>query len=86
MTLNFIGFINDNYTLATDKKAAILKDFCAQYGYQEYIEDSDGKMIPNLVSRQDFANQKIRDYIVEVVNAYRVTVARAAVVYETFEL
>lgn len=86
MTLNFIGFINDNCALATDKKVIMLDDFCAQYGYQDHIEGPDGKMMPNPMSRRDFANQKIRNYIVEVVNAHRVAVARAAVVHETFEL
>jgi hypothetical protein len=82
MLLDFIQFINDNANLTAAKKTALLDDFCEQYGYQETIEnpqDPDGDPIPNPVSKKDFANQKITDYLVQSINAIRKKTAEEAV-------
>jgi len=86
MTPDFVGFIDANCTLSTDKKTAMLDDFCAQYGYQETITGEDGREIPNPGSKKDFANEKIKSFIVQTINARRVDEARAAVQYDVFSL
>jgi len=82
--LNFVGFINDAWGADAVTKAAMLADFCAQYGYREFIEDpeSPGELIPNPVSRTEFANYHITLYIVQAVNAARWKAGRDAVVIE----
>jgi hypothetical protein len=85
--LDFVGFINDNWNATTEKKLLMLHDFCAQYGYEEYILDPEtGGEIPNPESRVEFANRRITQYIVETVTAYRKIEAEKLAIYEELEL
>jgi len=86
MILDFIGFIDANCGLPTDEKVTMLDDFCAQYSYRDTVTGEDGREIPNPTTKRDFANQRIRDFIVQTVNAHRIGKARAAVEYDTFSL
>ena len=86
MLLDFIGFISTNVNLTAAQKLALLSDFCAQYGYQEQIDDGQGNIIPNPITQKEFANRKITRYIAETVNAKRWSKAIDAVIIETLEL
>ena len=60
MTLDFVGFINDNVTvLDAEQKQAMLADFCESFGY---VAEDD---------RRRYANLKIENYIKECVNRAR---------------
>lgn len=82
--LNFVGFINSTWGADAATKALMLADFCAQYGYQEFVDDpaNPGEQIPNPVTRTEFANYHITLYIVQTVNAARWKAGRDAVVIE----
>lgn len=82
MTLDFIAFINQNVSLSTAQKQAMLDDFCEQYGYQEEIEDFEGNLIPNPVSKVKFADERIYDFIRETVHATRIRRAKEATTFE----
>ena len=86
MLLDFIGFISTNVNLTAAQKLALLSDFCAQYGYQEQIDDGQGNIIPNPVTQKEFANHKITRYIIETVNAIRLSKGIDAVTIEELEL
>ena len=86
MALDFVGFINDNWSAPVAKKVALLNDFCAYYGYEETVLDPDGNPIPNPVSKQEFANMNIADYIRQSVNSTRLRVAVDAVVIDELVL
>jgi hypothetical protein len=49
---------------------------CASYGYRDTIADpaNPGQIIPNPQTPQQFAQQKVIDYCVEVVRAYQTEV------------
>ena len=79
--IDIIGFISGEVSLDTDQKVALLDDFCSQYGYQEEIEGE-----PNPVSKKDFANSKITNYIKETVNAYRKTEAEKATSFTELDI
>lgn len=80
--LNFMKFISDNVDLAAEKKVALLEDFCAQYGWTEFLIDNDGNEVPNPVSRTDFANQKVTQFFIQSINAARRKRAEEAVTIE----
>jgi hypothetical protein len=82
MPIDIIQHLNDNVDLTAGEKASLLDDFCAQYSYQELDEEGN----PNPVSKKDFANDKIKTYIKDSVNARRITVAKAAAAYTELEL
>lgn len=80
--LDFIQFIDDNANLSAVKKISLLEDFVAQYDYQEELEDGT----PNPVTKKEFANKQINQYIIQSVQAARFTRSRAAVEIEELEL
>lgn len=84
--LDFIQFINDNVSLSVAKKTALLTDFCKQYSYQETITDEEGNEVPNPTTKQQFANQKFVDFVVQTVNAQRKRSAESAVEFEELVL
>ena len=84
MTLDFIGFINQNISLSAAKKQAMLSDFCEQYVYQEFIDEE--LQIPNPVSKVEFANERIEAFIRETVHAVRIRRAKEATIFEELEL
>lgn len=79
--LDFVGFINDNWEATPIKKLALLDSFVAQYGYQETIQG-----IPNPVSKRDFTNARITDFIRDSVNAFRRGEAEAAAEFDELVL
>lgn len=84
--LDFVGFINDNWQAPTAKKLALLDSFVAQYGYEEMVEDEDGNEIPNPVSKRQFTNAQIVEFICASVNAFRGREAAAAAEYDELAL
>jgi hypothetical protein len=50
---------------------------CASYGYRDTIADptNPGQIVPNPQTPQQFAQQKVIDYCVEVVRSYQTEVA-----------
>ena len=86
--MDFVQFINDNWDAPTEKKAAMLDDFCEHYSYQETVPNPEGgELIPNPVSKKEFVNKMVVGYIVGIVNATRRKVAEKLAEYEelTFE-
>lgn len=87
--LNFAQFINDNTDFSASKKQEMLDKFCGQYNYQEEIEDENGDMIPNPVTKVQFFNEKVEEFIRQTINAKKHTeareTARDGVVEFTFE-
>ena len=83
--LDFIGFINEGWEATNEKKLTMLDSFVYQYGYRDEVE-VDGEMVENPVTKKEFANEKIRDYIVQTVNAYRKQEAEAVVEYEELDI
>ena len=81
MALDFIAFINQNVSLSAAQKQAMLNDFCEQYGYDEEIEIG-GELIPNPVSKVEFANERIEAFIRETVHATRIRRAKEATKFE----
>lgn len=90
MAFNYVGFINGEWSATAAKKTAMLADFCYQYGYEDNIPDPASEdpeaTIPNPVSKTSFANDKIEQYIIQTVNAYRKDVAEAAASFEELDL
>ncbi len=86
MALDFIAFINQNISLSAAKKQAMLSDFCEQYGYQEEIDDGEGELVPNPISKVEFANERIESFIRETVNATRIRRAKEAAIIEELDL
>lgn len=85
--MDFIGFINSEWGAAAAVKLEMLEDFCDQYGYQEFLPDEEGNLtIPNPESRKAFANGKIKQYIIETVNAIRIQRAKEAAPYTELDL
>lgn len=82
MSLDFIGFIGQNVSLSAGKKQAMLDDFVEQYGYEEQIDDGDGGLIPNPVSKKAFANDKIQRFVMETVHAVRKRRVEQATTFE----
>jgi hypothetical protein len=82
--LNFAGFINDNWDTTAAKKQAMLVDFCDQYGYEEEIEDPEnpGEFIPNPITRTQYFNYHVTQYIRQSVEAARLRAAREAIIIE----
>ena len=70
MPLDYVSFINSNVTWDNDKKLRMLNGFVYQYSYQDEIEDEEGDLIPNPVSKVDFANQQIERFIRENIKAW----------------
>jgi len=62
--LDFIKFINDNVSLTSAQKQALLDDFCSAFNYDEIPEAESP-------SKKDFANQIISNFIVSHINDYR---------------
>jgi hypothetical protein len=81
--LDFIGFINANIGLTNAKKLALLNDFCEQNNYQTMIVDPDGNSIPNPQTKQEFANEKLNNFLRESVNQIRKKRSQDAATYET---
>lgn len=75
--MDFVGFINSEWTASGAKKLAMLNDFTQQQGYQEEIGGE-----PNPMTRKDFANQEITRFIVKNVNATRKGRAESLVIFE----
>jgi hypothetical protein len=86
MVLDFITFINGNLTINAAAKQQMLSDFCSAYGYEANITDEAGNSIPNPVTKVDFANRKINNYIKEVINSYRKRKAQDVVSYDNFDI
>lgn len=63
-----------------------IEAFCASYGYvgSHSSTDEAGNVteIPNSESPVEFTKNKIKDYALEVVNAYKIEKAKDAVVVE----
>lgn len=86
MALDYVGFINQNTSLNAAKKQAFLDDFCEQYNYQDQIEDDDLNLIPNPVTKKDFANEKIDRFLRETVNVIRRKRVEKATTFEELQL
>jgi hypothetical protein len=82
--LNFAQFINENWDTTAAKKQAMLVDFCEQYGYEEEIEDPEnpGELIENPVTRTQYFNYHVTQYIRQSVEAARLRAAREAIIIE----
>jgi hypothetical protein len=82
MAIDIIGHINQEVTnLTTQQKQDMLDDFTSYFGYQETI---DGE--PNPVTKKDFANNKIKEFIRDRVKSVRKRRAEKQVTYEELEL
>ena len=77
--LDFIGLISDNVDWTAAQKIAMLDDFCYQYGYMDEI---DPVGTPNPVTKKQFMNSKIIEFIKGTVNARRLKVAQDAIEIE----
>ncbi len=84
MTLDFIAFINQNISLSAANKQAMLDDFVAQYRYPEFLDEE--QQIPNPISKAEFANSKIEQFIRETVHAIRHRRANEATTIEDLDL
>lgn len=80
--LNFVQFINDEWTAAAEEKIAFLDDYVADFGYEEMIDDGDGGLIPNPISKSEFANQVITDIIRRSPNRIRQRRAEEAATWD----
>ena len=52
--------------IPNDKITALLDAFAMQYNYQEQIETETGEMVPNPVSKAQFAKNIVTSFIKEV--------------------
>lgn len=87
MTLNFVQFINQNTPqLTTQQKVDMLDDFVYQNNYTDTVDDGQGGTIPNPVSKSDFMNQLVTDFIKATVQARRVYIAQQAITTEELDL
>jgi len=87
MALDIIGYINDNVTnLTTEQKLAMMDDICYAFDYREEVSDEDGNMIPNPITKKEWANRHIIIKIVGIVNLARMKKARDAIAFEELEL
>lgn len=77
--LDFKSFVSDNVDLTNAEKTDLLDHFVLQYGYEENIDDGEGKMIPNPISKSETFNQKVTDFIVQTTEAHRLKVKKDAV-------
>ncbi len=73
--LDFIQFINDNTSFTTEEKQQMLDDFCAYHDY-DLVEDPPTKV--------NFVNNKIGEFIIGSINAYRKKVAEGQAEYDEF--
>ena len=71
-------------TWTSTKKLALLDRFCKARGYQETIGvDENGEAIPNPMSKRDFVNTDILNYIKTMFESDSRTEAVASLSYET---
>jgi len=84
--LDFIGFIVENTSLTSDEKTDMLDDFCRAYGYEKTLDNGEEGIIPNPVTKKEFANERINDYIKKVVNTARRTAAEEAIEIKELKL
>ena len=74
MAIDIVGYLNTELTTwNTEKKTAMLNDFCSRYMYQDEVADPEtlGELIPNPITKKQFMNSKIIDFIKQAVNGYR---------------
>ena len=72
MPIDFIGFINATVPVgwSDEKKLRLRESFIRQNGYEDMIHDNEGDWVPNPVSKTDWANRAIQEWIVSCIKAW----------------
>jgi hypothetical protein len=81
MAIDFMGFINAEVPEGWDaaKKQRLRDSFVYQNGYTDTVENPEGgDPIPNPVSKNDFGNQVLTQFIVNCIKAWEATMDSAA--------
>ena len=64
-----VNFSND------PKDLALIDALCASYGYQAQISDSNGQLIPNPETKEQFAKKQVKKFMRAIYKSYVVTTA-----------
>lgn len=81
MEIDIIGYLNGVINLTDDEKQAMLDDFCDRHGYTEQMS-----VQPNPVSKREYANKVIKNFIEDSVDSVRKRRAEAAATYDSITL
>lgn len=83
--MDILGYISGEISWSAAKKQAMLDDLAYAANYQDEIQDEDGEMVPNPVTKKQHANNWILRLIGDKVHRRREDVGHAAVEIEVLD-
>lgn len=86
--MDIVGYINTQEPVAswtTAKKQKMLDRFCEARGYEETVIDNEGNIIPNPLTRKEFMNSDLENYIIKMFRSDAEREARETLVIEEID-